>query len=159
MRLPLRMRPLPHPCLLLCCSEWRSEVPLLLLLALASPATSLPRLLPASALALLSTEPFPLPPTLARLQAMVSALFFQRDLGFSLGPAVLEWLYAAFFQQHASVAAFLAGLQVCLLHRHARHPLPSLDGRAGDRAALEAALRAMPLHRLRAAAQLPTGAR
>jgi hypothetical protein len=131
----------------------------MLLLSLATPAASLPRLLPASALALLRTEPFPLPSTLARLQAVVSTLFFQRDLGFFLGPAVLEWLYAAFFQQHASVAAFLAGLQVCLLHRHARHPLPSLDRCAGDCAALEAALRAMPAHRLRAAAQLPIGAR
>ncbi|GAQ83631.1 hypothetical protein KFL_001560010 [Klebsormidium nitens] len=142
--------------LVLILSEWRSELPIFLLLS-ATAATSLQLLLTPAALSLLRTEVFPTPPPANRLHAVVTALFFDHDLGFALSPPVLEWLYTQYFTQHATVGSLLGGARAALLQRCGSQKLASLDRFGGDRPALEKALRGMPVAELRAAARVSAG--
>jgi origin recognition complex subunit 3 len=104
------------------CSEYRPELPLVLLFGIATSTDVLSRMLPRSAMAYLQTEKFYLQQSLDTLNQLVHVLFVQRTTGCHLGYRPYRYLVDNLVLHHFSLASFLRGVKYCFLEHYYDNP-------------------------------------
>eukprot|EP01018_Ginkgo_biloba_P007633 Gb_17510 [translate_table: standard] len=140
-------------------SEWVVQIPLVLVMGMATTVDSLRKLLPSSAIQHLRLQRFNLKYPLERLEAVVSALLIESFCGFDIGHKVAKFLYNFFLKQDGTVTSFVRALKIACMEHFCVEPLSFLCKELtqdGSQEGWENMCKALPGILLQYAANLPS---
>lgn len=140
-------------------SEWVVQIPVVLVMGMATTVDALRKLLPSSAIQHLHPQRFNLKYPLERLEAVLTAVMIESFCGFYIGHKVAKFLYNFFLRQDGTVTSFLRALKIACMEHFYTEPLSFLcnelveDKRQED---WENICNALPDAMLKYAAELPS---
>ncbi|XP_038078815.1 origin recognition complex subunit 3-like [Patiria miniata] len=117
---------------ILICSEYLSELPLVLIFGIATSVTAIHRILPQAVSSLLSIEKFQAKPSTAYLSQLISKVLLTPSHPFKLGHKVFQLLLDIFLFHDFSVINFVKGLQFSMMDHFFSHPLSLLCCNHGE---------------------------
>ncbi|XP_013392318.1 origin recognition complex subunit 3-like [Lingula anatina] len=108
------------------CSNHLAELPIVLVLGIATAVTAVHRILPSTVSALLCIEKFQAPPSTEYLTQVISKVVMTARHHFKLGPKVFRLLLDIFLYHDFSVLNYIRGLQFALMDHFYVNPLSAL---------------------------------
>ncbi|CAM0138700.1 unnamed protein product [Umbelopsis sp. WA50703] len=105
------------------CSEYRSRLPIVLLIGIATSSNALHQSLSKSALSLLRTEKFWLQQSDVWFNKVIEDLFIKPTHTVKLGPRPYKFLLDHFYLFDFSIGSVMASLQFTLMHHYYANPL------------------------------------
>ncbi|KAH8551885.1 origin recognition complex subunit 3 N-terminus-domain-containing protein [Umbelopsis sp. PMI_123] len=109
------------------CSEYRSRLPIVLLIGIATSSNALHQSLSKSALSLLRTEKFWLQQSDVWFNRVIDELFIKPTHNIKLGPRPYKFLLDHFYLFDFSIGSVMASLQFTLMHHYYANPLSILS--------------------------------
>ncbi|KAG2178531.1 hypothetical protein INT44_001684 [Umbelopsis vinacea] len=109
------------------CSEYRSRLPIVLLIGIATSSNALHQSLSKSALSLLRTEKFWLQQSDVWFNKVIDELFIKPTHSIKLGPRPYKFLLDHFYLFDFSIGSVMASLQFTLMHHYYANPLSILS--------------------------------
>lgn len=113
-------------------SDHLVDVPMVLVMGVATTVTAIHRLLPHAVSSHLSIERFQAPPAFEHLTQVLDQVIMTDDIPFKLGPKVFNLLLDIFLYHDFSVVSFVRGLQLALIDHFYAHPWAALCQRAEE---------------------------
>lgn len=107
-------------------SEWVVQIPVVLVMGMATTVDALRKLLPSSAIQHLHPQRFNLKYPLERLEAVLTAVLVKSFYGFYIGHKVAKFLYSFFLRQDGTVTSFLRALKIASMEHFYSEPLSFL---------------------------------
>jgi origin recognition complex subunit 3 len=107
-------------------SEWVVQIPVVLVMGMATTVDALRKLLPSSAIQHLHPQRFNLKYPLERLEAVLTAVLIESFFGFYIGHKVAKFLYNFFLRQDGTVTSFLRALKIASMEHFYSEPLSFL---------------------------------
>ncbi|XP_022101545.1 origin recognition complex subunit 3-like [Acanthaster planci] len=117
---------------ILICSEYLSQLPLVLLFGIATSVAAIHRILPQAVSSLLSIEKFQAKPSTVYLSQLISKVLLTPSHPFKLGHKVFQLLLDIFLFHDFSVINFVKGLQFAMMDHFFSHPLSLLCCNYGE---------------------------
>jgi origin recognition complex subunit 3 len=93
-------------------SEWSAEIPIVLVMGVATTADFLQGCLPSHALARLNARRFDLKTPLERLEAVVKAVLVESFSAFEIGHGVAQFITHFFLRHDLTISSFIRSLKV-----------------------------------------------
>ncbi|KAG0554630.1 hypothetical protein KC19_12G106600 [Ceratodon purpureus] len=140
-------------------SEWSGEIPIVLILGVATTADVLQRFLPSNALSRLVPCGFTLKSPLERLQSVVRAVLVDSFSAFEISHMVVKHLHMHFLRHDLTVTSFIMSLKVACMEHFCSEPLSFMSHwllKSSSEADLEKQCAALPGELLEYAARLPS---
>lgn len=94
------------------CSEWSAEIPIVLLMGIATTADVLQLFLPSSALSRLNAQRFALKAPIDRLESIVKAALVDCFSAFEISHVVAQHMKGFFLRHDLTVSSFIMSLKV-----------------------------------------------
>ncbi|XP_068686257.1 origin recognition complex subunit 3-like isoform X1 [Montipora foliosa] len=108
------------------CSQYLSELPLVLVFGIATAVTTIHRVLPHAVSSVLSIERFQSQPSHISVLEIINKVLMTAKFRFKLGARVLRFLYDNFLLHDFSLQNFARGIQFCLMEHYYESPLSVL---------------------------------
>ncbi|XP_078379446.1 origin recognition complex subunit 3-like isoform X2 [Oculina patagonica] len=108
------------------CSQYLSELPLLLVFGIATAVTTIHKVLPHAVSSVLSIERFQSQPSHICVLEIINKVLMTAKFPFKLGARVFRFLYENFLFHDFSLQNFARGLQFCLMEHYFESPLSVL---------------------------------
>ncbi|XP_057863535.1 origin of replication complex subunit 3 isoform X1 [Cryptomeria japonica] len=140
-------------------SEWVVQIPVVLVMGMATTVDALRKLLPSSAIQHLNPQRFNLKYPLERLEAFIIAILIESFCGFDIGFKVARFLYTNFLRQDGTATFFLRALKMACMEHFYHEPLSFLCNELTKNMSQEAwddICKAIPKVMLKYAADLPS---
>jgi len=107
---------------ILICSEYTTDLPIVLLFGVNTAVTSVHRLLPHLVSSKLSIQTFQSQPSIVCLRKIIDQVIITDRNPFKLGPRVFRLLYEHFLYHDFSINNFVRGLKFCVMDHINSHP-------------------------------------
>ncbi|KAH9322169.1 hypothetical protein KI387_016808, partial [Taxus chinensis] len=140
-------------------SEWVVQIPLVLVMGMATTVDALRKLLPSRAIHHLHPQRFNLKYPLERLEAFIIAVMIESFCGFDIGFEVAKFLYTNFLRQDGTATSFLRALKIACMEHFYCEPLSFLCKELfenSSQADWDELCKALPEVMLKYAADLPS---
>lgn len=108
-------------------SEWSAEIPIVLVMGVATTADFLQGCLPSHALARLNARRFDLKTPLERLEAVVKAVLVESFSAFEIGHGVAQFITHFFLRHDLTISSFIRSLKVVCMEHFCNEPLSFLS--------------------------------
>lgn len=138
-------------------SEWSAEIPIVLILGVATTADVLQRFLPSNAVSRLVPCGFTLKSPLERLESVLRAVLVDSFSAFEISHAVVKHMHMHFLRHDLTVASFIMSIKVACMEHFCSEPLSFLSEwllKSSSQVDFEKQCAALPVELLNYAAKL-----